>query len=608
MRRHFLCAMLLVVALSMSAACAATREAGVALVIGNASYPNDPLPNATRDSAAIGQRLQSLGFAVHTYSNLDAAQMNAVLHEFERRVERGKTGVLYFAGHGMQVGNSTLMLPVDAAPGPLAAMKQGIDLAPVLAALSTSGSARHKLVILDTCLNNPFHTGSLSLPNVPPNVSVAYATAPGHVASDGASHGIFTGELLRHLNNASSINDALRSTAISVNLSTGGLQAPWIASSEHAWPVVRQAAESLASDHASLVRSRGILPKDSDEQYELAFWDSIKDSSYPSDYEAYLKAYPNGRFATLAHARIDRLRAAGASKPDAKATTPATPSTHAVTPPAVAPAPKPPPAATVQAASVTQPIPVSPATKPAPTTGAAHEIKDCPACPSLIALPAGSFSMGSNSDDPAERPVHRVGIAQPFAIGKYEVTVGQWNACVETSGCPRIDMEGDASPNTPVRNVSWDDAQAYVKWLSRTTNNPYRLPTEAEWEYAVRGGTSSTYWWGDKMQKGNADCKECGDPWRADGPVNVGSFAPNPYGLFDMNGSVWEWVGDCWHDSYKGASADGRLWDEAGCPARVIRGGSWRDGAAYMQSSTRFKYSSSVRQSQNGFRVVRDLK
>jgi len=227
----------------------------------------------------------------------------------------------------------------------------------------------------------------------------------------------------------------------------------------------------------------------------------------------------------------------------------------------------------------------------------------------MIALSPGSFAMGSNSSDPSEKPAHQVSISTPFAIGKYEVTVAQWNACVDAGTCPEVTSEaGDNGINTPMRNVSWDDAQLYVKWLGTISGKPHRLPTEAEWEYAARGGTSTRYWWGEQMRPGNANCKECGEPWHAGGPANVGSFAANPYGIYDMNGSVWEWVGDCWHSSYKNAPADGRTWDEPNCRARVIRGGSWRDGISYMPSSTRFKYDASVRNSQNGFRVARDLK
>ncbi|WP_408403191.1 formylglycine-generating enzyme family protein [Paraburkholderia sediminicola] len=226
----------------------------------------------------------------------------------------------------------------------------------------------------------------------------------------------------------------------------------------------------------------------------------------------------------------------------------------------------------------------------------------------MIALPAGAFSMGSNTDDPSEKPVHHVTIGAPFAIGKYAVTVEQWNACATANACQKLTPESNTNKAAPARDLSWDDAQQYVKWLSKMTGKPYRLPTEAEWEYADRGGTTTTYWWGDQMRKGNANCKDCGDPWHKDGPETAGSFAPNPVGLYDMNGSVWEWVADCWHNSYQGAPADGHAWDSPSCDMRVIRGGSWREGGNYMLSATRFKYSASVRQSQDGFRVAKDLK
>jgi len=330
---------------------------------------------------------------------------------------------------------------------------------------------------------------------------------------------------------------------------------------------------------AAGVQAPGIVPRASPEQFELAFWNSIKDSAHASDYEAYLKAYPTGRFAALAQARLDRMRAAP-------------PAAAAAAKPKAAPARPAPPA---QAGPAPAPVPA----------GGGPEIRDCPACPVLVALPADAFTMGNNASDPSEKPAHQVRIGAPFAIGKFEVTVQQWNACADAGGCPKVAQAPNTPGNAPMRDVSWDDAQQYIKWLTSVSGKPYRLPTEAEWEYAARGGAATAYWWGAKMTPGKANCKDCGPPWSAERPANAGSFAANAYGLYDTSGSVWEWVGDCWHNNFKDAPADGRSWDEPNCRVRVIRGGSWREGTAYMVASTRFKYDASVRQAQNGFRVAR---
>jgi formylglycine-generating enzyme required for sulfatase activity len=347
----------------------------------------------------------------------------------------------------------------------------------------------------------------------------------------------------------------------------------------------------------------GLLPQNTTEQYEITFWESIKDSHYAGDYEAYLKAYPNGRFAPLAKARIAWLRAGASGGMPGRAPTPA----HAPAPtPAQTPAPTPTPAP-ASSTQYARPAPPPPP-QPARSSSAGNEIKDCAACPALLAITPGSFKMGNDKDDPSEKPAHQVTITHPFALGKYPVTVAQWNACVAAGGCQRLTDISNPDPNAPAHNLSWDDAQQYVKWLTKASGKPYRLPTEAEWEYAARGGTTTRYWWGNEMTKGKVNCKDCGPPWRADGPTNVGSFAPNPFGIYDMGGSVWEWVGDCWHSSYKNAPSDGRAWDEPYCQSRVIRGGSWLDGHDYMLTSTRFKYDASVRYTANGLRVARDMK
>jgi formylglycine-generating enzyme required for sulfatase activity len=615
-----------------------TQPARIALVIGNGTYGDhaDPIRgNAPRDAEAMRDTLRAQGFDVIIRTDATPQQMRQAIREFRQRLRTGGIGLFYFAGHGMQIGRQTLLVPAGLdARAPARLVSEGVDLNAVLQAMRAPRADAFNLVILDTCLNNPFSNDvTLDASALPANTMVAYATAPGGFAADGMYHGVYTNALLRALNDAYSSQDLaglFQRVAMRVSEVTGGEQTPWIVSSpvKAASPgepksraVVAPLASATSDDPLVVLRSRGILPKDSSEQYEITFWNSIKDSNYPGDYEAYLKAYPNGRFATLAHARIDRLRAAAsASAPSASTST-----TSSAAPP-VAPTPQTArPAAPASAAAQDHPRaaastpttttaqPAAPSTPAVAQKATAHppgagENRDCATCPIMIALPAGAFSMGSNTDDPSEKPVHHVTIGAPFAIGKYAVTVEQWNACAAANACQKLTPESNTNKAAPARDLSWDDAQQYVKWLSKMTGKSYRLPTEAEWEYADRGGTTTTYWWGDQMRKGNANCKDCGDPWHKEGPEIAGSFAPNPVGLYDMNGSVWEWVADCWHNSYQGAPADGHAWDSPSCDMRVIRGGSWREGGNYMLSATRFKYSASVRQSQDGFRVVKDLK
>ncbi|EUC13158.1 UNVERIFIED_ORG: formylglycine-generating enzyme required for sulfatase activity [Burkholderia sp. CF145] len=590
---------------------AANRK--VALVIGNASYPAGSLPNAARDAQSVAGLLRAQGFDVVLRTDATSPQMRDALAEFGRRLQPGGTALFYFAGHGLQAGRTTLLASAGADPrAPASLMTASIDLSNVLDTLAAPRKNALNLVVLDACLTQPFEAARLAMP-LPPQTLIAYATTQGAQAADGTRHGIFTGAWLREMHRAPDafVDSMFAHVARQVAEETHGAQRPWRLSSLTE-PVrlfaSRHAAEQMDDEPNAVValNSRGILPKDSNEQYELTFWESIKDSNYPSDYEAYLKAYPNGRFATLAKARIDRLKASGQTAPPAAthAAPPAAPSRPAA---AAAPAPQPAPTPAPAPKAAATPAP-APAPTPAPARAATGgESKDCAACPVMVSLPAGSFTMGSNAD-PSEKPPHHVTISAPFAIGRYEVTVEQWNACADVNGCPKLSPENNSVKNAPARDLSWDDAQAYVKWLSKVTGKAYRLPTEAEWEYADRAGTTTKYWWGDQMRKGMANCKDCGDPYHKEAPEPVGTFAANPNGLYDMNGGVWEWVSDCWHNSYQGAPNDGRAWDAPACNMRVIRGGSWREGNDYMLSSTRFKYSQSVRQSQDGFRVVKELK
>lgn len=601
----------------------------IALVIGNDNYDNDPLGTPINDARAISHTLSALGFQVMRYENVTRQQMEHAVHAFKRRLGPGGVGLFYFAGHGFRVSDTTLLAAVGAdSRSPRGLLEHSIDLKSVLQGMAGPRPGKLNLVILDTCLNNPFtpiDTGTIDDIRPPPQTLIAYATTPGSLAAEGARHGIYTAELLKAMVvPGRSIQEIFHHVASSVRHLTNQRQAPQLATSlsnEFLFLTAQQDARPSSNlpsiQHDNTPRTRAILPKDSAEQYELAFWDSIKDSNHPADYEAYLQAYPKGRFAALARARIERLRAA-APKAETPQERPApttkaperqrpAPTTKAA-PEKQRPAKEPPaqarPAPEKETPKQATPAPVAP---PSVASGGGEEIRDCPTCPVLISLPGGVFTMGSNTGDPSEKPAHRVAIGAPFAIGKFEVTVEQWNACVEAGGCPRLTSDANRAPSAPVRDVSWDDAQQYVKWLTKVSGKPYRLPSEAEWEFAARGGTTTRFWWGEQMRPGQANCKECGEPWNQDGPANAGSFAPNPFGLHDVNGSVWEWVGDCWHNSYKGAPDDGRSRDTPNCRERVIRGGSWREGATYMPSTTRFKYATSVRNSQNGFRVARDL-
>jgi formylglycine-generating enzyme required for sulfatase activity/class 3 adenylate cyclase len=267
-----------------------------------------------------------------------------------------------------------------------------------------------------------------------------------------------------------------------------------------------------------------------------------------------------------------------------------------VAPPAEAPKPLEPPAPVVKkAAPPPQPAPsAAPVVKqgalPAPAASARE--------PEMTSVPGGSFAMGG--DDVSEKPVHQVTI-KPFAISKYPITVRQWNECAAAKACGFVATGKD---DAPITNVSWSDAKQYVAWLADAARKPYRLPTEAEWEYAARGGTQTKYWWGDQLQPGTANCKDCTDTAGAEQPIKVGNFKPNPFGLYDMGGSVDQWVEDCYHRNYQGAPTDGSAWIGGDCASHVLRSGSWKNDARYVRPANRDSYDTNVRYPTHGFRIA----
>jgi formylglycine-generating enzyme required for sulfatase activity len=232
--------------------------------------------------------------------------------------------------------------------------------------------------------------------------------------------------------------------------------------------------------------------------------------------------------------------------------------------------------------------------------------RDCPDCTEMVVVPSGEFDMGSR-DAPFESPPHHVTISRPFAIARRETTFSEWDACVADGACKyKPDDHGWGRGNQPLIDVSWEDAKVFVVWLTRKTGRTYRLPSEAEWEYSARAGTTSKFWWGNDVGKSKANCDGCGDtPLRK--PMPAGSFRPNGFGLYDTSGNAYEWVEDCWNDTYANAPQDGSAWKTGQCSQRVLRGGSFANKIDAATSAARFRYDVDVRYYANGFRVVRDI-
>jgi len=273
-----------------------------------------------------------------------------------------------------------------------------------------------------------------------------------------------------------------------------------------------------------------------------------------------------------------------------------------------------------------------------------REFQECPHCPVMVGIPAGTFTMGSPKSEfgrfDSESPQHDVSI-KAFALGKYDITNDQFLEFLRSSGyqpapCNRtLDLKwrspgrglaytpgyDDEPPKWPAVCLDWHDAEAYIGWLNATvrrlrpelagTLGPYRLPSEAEWEYAARAGTTTARWWGDPIGIDHANCNGCGSKWDDRLLADVDSFRPNLFGLYGMLGNAWQWTADCWHPNYLHAPNNGSAWTEKNCGKHVIRGGSWDNLPVFVRSASRsastadggeYDYSSLT-----GFRVARDL-
>jgi formylglycine-generating enzyme required for sulfatase activity len=578
----------------------------IAIVIGNGSYRNvENLPNTLNDANDIAASLDRLGFTVNKIVNATYEDMRRGFLDFGRRARDADMAIVYFAGHGMEVAGENWLIPIDAKlEADTDAEHEAIALKSVVNTVAST--SKLGLVILDACRNNPFAAKMLrkvrarsvvarGFARVEPadNVLVAYAAKDGTTASDGSGRNSpFTGALLRHLETPGlEINLLFRTVRDDVMGATQREQQPFVYGSLSKELIYLKGAPHIPGPSASTTPS-------SDE----VFWSTIRDSSAPALFEEFLRKFPQSARAGEARARLEEIKRS---------------LTAAVAPP-------------VRPASPCGPGPavgvfVSRSAKALSTTEECalkplDVFKECEKCPEMVMVPAGTFLMGSPDSEPErysnEEPMHRVTFAQPFAAGRFAVTFEEWDACVAAGGCNgyRPSDNNWGRGRRPVINVSWEDAKTYVAWLSRTTGATYRLLSEAEREYVTRAGTTTPFWWGYSIstRQANYDGNYVynggvkGEVRQRTVPVDY--FDPNPWKLYQVHGNIWEWVEDCWIDSYDKTAGDGspRITDK--CGSRALRGGSWIISPWNLRAADRFQAKPTDRAILFGFRVARTLR
>ncbi|WP_181301135.1 SUMF1/EgtB/PvdO family nonheme iron enzyme [Bosea sp. 124] len=599
-----LCAALLLLAGPGHAQVSEAGAGRVALVIGNAGYPLAPVAAAASDARAVAAVLRDGAFDVVIAEDANGPALQDAIATFAGKLRRGVQAVVFYSGHAVQLRNRNFLAPVDARLRSASEIAQAaVDLDMLLDALIVARPAS-ALVVLDASRDNPWQAelagsskGLLAIERMD-HVSVMFTAAPGRTIADaGARSNPAIDEWIKAIRTPGlDMTAALSRTRDAVARLTRRGQQVWTSSEPPAGLIVTPVARPTQIAETS----RAVIPLPPMESpaarqdaYELSFWESIRSSENPAEYRAYLNAYPNGRFAGLARTREQQYaaRQPAPGRP-APAALPAAPAPQAAPPPAVA--------------SVREPARPPASTPAASPPSSARTIRDCEGCPELTLIPPGSFEMGANELYEFEKPVHGVAIRNGFYIGLREVTFEEWDACVDQGGCAhRPNDRNLGRGKRAVTDIHWNDANAYLAWLSMKTGRKYRLPSETEWEYAARAGTATTYPWGATMVKERANCIGCNDPTRRQA-VEVGQYPANGFGLFDMAGNAAEWVADCWSDSYRTTPRDSGAFIAPGCRERVLRGGSFNNDPRYLRSAARFKYEADVRFYTNGFRVVRE--
>lgn len=552
-----------------------------ALVIGNDAYRNvSTLQKAGNDAATMARELRSAGFEVVEHRDLGYREMVKAIDLFADSITGGDQVVFFFAGHGVQIKSGSYLLPVDieaSNEGQVERMAYGLgDLADRLA----EAKASFVLLLIDACRDNPLKTRGRSIGNSrglgaiepPKGQMIVYSASKGQQAldrlsdTDASPNGVFTREFVKRMRQPGvrvdelvrDVQEAVETLARSVNHE----QRPAIYNES------RGSFFFYPASVATPTTAAAAAPARSPEQIEDDYWDGIRDSGQPALYAEYLRLYPQGRYAPLAHVMLQRLQA------------------QALPVASVAPAPQSPrPGVAVMAP---QPVAAS-----APQAGvlldlpAGRVFRDCPECPELVVIPEGRTTRRDRTgrDLPEQEPV----VIRSFAIGRTEVTQRQWRALM--GNVPS--QFGQCGDDCPVERVSWEEVQQFLRKLSEKTGEVYRLPSDLEWDYACSGGgTRPVCEEGEIEQAAWFRLNSNGRPHA------VAGKRPNGFGLYDMSGNVRELV-----DCYMEPPTDGRSWTERECEVARYRGGSWRDEAGRQGGAVNIE----SRAGYIGFRVARVL-
>jgi len=603
----------------------------VALVIGNGNYVNArKLVNPVNDANDMAKALTDVGFEVISGTNLSLKQMTEKVREFGDKLKAsGGVGLFYYAGHGIQVNSRNYLIPVEAD----ISREDEIDFAAlnfdiVLRKMATANNGLN-IVILDACRNNPFarswnrgeEEGGLAQINAPTGTFIAYATSPDKTASDGTGrNGLYTAELLKFIKQPNmKIEETFKEVRKAVKQASGDKQIPWDSSSLSGEFYFKTDKSTIAKTVTNNQTTETMITAKTKAEQEKEAWDLVKNSASASDFRYYLEEFPSGANAAAAKIRLEELiwqTVRGSDKAKIQAYLNEFPSGANAS------------AARIRIKQLEESANVT--TNPTPTsnnstnrTAGAISKATLPGGVemSFAYIPAGSFEMGraepNSMTNFRENPGHTVKISREFWMQTTEVTQAQWKAIMGAlpSKCDYGKLKGlFLGDNKPIVCVSWDDAQKFVSQMNlKNDGYKYRLPTEAEWEYAARAGTTGDYagdldsmaWYyknaGDQILSGewNEDKVESNNNRTHD----VGTKQANAWGLYDMHGNVWEWCQD-WYGSYP----SGTVTDPTGATSgsrRVLRGGTWHLTAEGLRSAVRFFDKPSHRDVREGFRVVR---